>query len=220
MRILIAEDEPVSREVLAACLAQWGHEVLACADGAETWQVLQRAEAPKLVLLDWLMPGMDGLEICRKVREMPRAGLFYIILVTARDRKKDIVAGLEAGADDYVIKPIDEDELRARLQVGVRVVELWEQLLEAERTRVLVQTAGAAAHEINQPLSVLLGSVQLLLRDRDLEATHQKRLADICEAGQRISAIVRKIGAAQQYVTRSYLDDVDIVDFDAAAGSR
>ena len=217
MRILIAEDEPVSREVLAAYLTQWGHEVVACADGAEAWKALQHADAPRLVLLDWLMPEMNGLEVCRKLRETSGAKPAYIILVTAKDRKKDIVAGLQAGADDYVVKPFDEDELRARVQVGARVVELWEQLLEAEQARVLVQTAGAAAHEMNQPLSVLLGAIQLLLRNKDLKASHQERLATIYEAGQRISDIVRKIGAARQFITRPYFEGADIVDFDAAA---
>lgn len=135
MRILIAEDDPVSRRMLEAILVKRGYDVAVTRDGTEAWQVLQSKDPPKLAILDWMMPGMDGLRVCRKVRESPGSRPTYIILLTARGRSEDIVAGLQVGADDYVTKPFDGEELHARVQVGIRIVELQESL--ARRVREL-----------------------------------------------------------------------------------
>ncbi|HLJ95259.1 MAG TPA: response regulator [Gemmataceae bacterium] len=135
MRALIAEDNSTTRLLLESTLAEWGYDVVATSDGTEAWQELQCAQAPELVLLDWKMPGMDGIEVCRKFRQMPDAQAAHVILVTARRGKEDIVAGLEAGANDYIIKPFEPSELRARLQAGARIVELQKNL--AERVREL-----------------------------------------------------------------------------------
>ena len=124
MRILIAEDDPVSRRLLQAALIKWGHEVIVTANGKEAWQALQAPDAPSLLILDWLMPEMDGVEICREARKLDALKSAYLILLTSRGSKDDIVKGLEAGADDYVTKPFDHGELRARVQVGTRVVQL------------------------------------------------------------------------------------------------
>jgi len=133
MKVLIAEDDPVSRRVLEATLAKCGYHVVVTCDGVAAWQELKSEDAPKLAILDWMMPGMDGLEVCRKVRESPDHRPTYIILLTARGRREDIVAGLQAGADDYVTKPFDSGELRARVQVGIRIIELQESLTRRVR---------------------------------------------------------------------------------------
>lgn len=133
MRVLIAEDDPVSRRMLEATLVKWEYDVITTCDGAEAWQVLQSKDAPKLVILDWMMPRMDGLEFCRKVREVSSPQPTYVILLTARGQREDIVAGLQAGADDYVTKPFDRGELYARLQAGVRIVELQSNLADYVR---------------------------------------------------------------------------------------
>ncbi len=124
MNILIAEDDYTSRVMLLAVLKKWKYNPVATENGAEAWNVMQRADAPKLVLLDWNMPEMDGLEVTRRVRGMSAAEPPYIVILTARGEKSNIVQGLEAGANDYVAKPYDHDELRARLGVGRRMVEL------------------------------------------------------------------------------------------------
>ena len=121
-RILLAEDDPVSRELISTRLEKWGYEVLATKDGAEAMTVLRRNDAPTLAILDWMMPGMDGLEICRRVRGSEK--VVYIILLTARGGKENLIEGLRAGADDYLIKPFDKDELHARILVGLRVIGL------------------------------------------------------------------------------------------------
>ena len=133
MKILIAEDDPVSSRVLSTSLIKWGHEVVATCNGLEAWQALQEDNAPQLAILDWMMPGMAGPEVCRKVRQEITTSPIYLILLTAMSRKQDVVAGLEAGADDYLTKPFDRHELRVRLQAGVRIVELQSSLRERVR---------------------------------------------------------------------------------------
>jgi len=135
VRILIAEDDAVSRRLLETLLTRWGYEVTVACDGEEAWRLLQREDAPHLAILDWMMPGMGGLEICHKVREVDHPSPAYLILLTARTGSEDVVQGLETGANDYVTKPFHREELRARVQVGVRVVEL--QVSLAERVREL-----------------------------------------------------------------------------------
>jgi CheY-like chemotaxis protein len=130
MRILIAEDELVSRCMLEDLLTEWGHDVVAAQDGLEALQALQTVELPRVAILDWSMPGMEGIEVCRKVRELPTSQPPYIILLTAKEGRKNIVAGLEAGANDYLAKPFDPDELRARLNVGIGMVEMEQRLNE------------------------------------------------------------------------------------------
>ncbi|HKE55912.1 MAG TPA: diguanylate cyclase [Pyrinomonadaceae bacterium] len=130
MRILIAEDETVSRRVLRMTLESWGHEVSEAADGAIALQLLQSDTPPKLAILDLSMPEMDGITVCQRVRQTPSATPVYIILLTANTSKALIVTGLEAGADDYVTKPFDTDELHARVKVGMRMVELQQSLAQ------------------------------------------------------------------------------------------
>ena len=130
MRILIADDSVVSRHLLDATLRRWGYEVVIACDGNEAWRILEADNAPKIAILDWMMPKLDGPEVCRLVRkELPVANM-YLILLTSLESRRDIVAGLDAGADDYVVKPFDPEELRARVQVGVRVLTLQEKLAE------------------------------------------------------------------------------------------
>jgi sigma-B regulation protein RsbU (phosphoserine phosphatase) len=135
MKVLIAEDDLVPRRILQAVLQEWGYEVIVTCDGEAAWQVLQTPDAPKLVILDWMMPGLDGVEVCRRVREIVSSEPIYVILLTGREAKQDVVAGLSSGANDYVTKPFDREELQARVQVGARVVELQRSL--AARVREL-----------------------------------------------------------------------------------
>jgi phosphoserine phosphatase RsbU/P len=124
MKLVLAEDDPTTRSVLMATLKRWGYQVQAACDGLEAWEALRQDHAPKLGLVDWMMPGLDGLEVCRKVRAQLTVEAPYLILLTARGQKGDIVEGLRAGANDYVCKPYDNEELQARLEVGKRMVEL------------------------------------------------------------------------------------------------
>jgi DNA-binding response OmpR family regulator len=128
MRILIAEDDPVSHRLLELTLIKWGYDVVATCDGAQAWEALQQENAPQLAILDWMMPALDGLQICRMARETPATKSIYIILLTAKGEKSDLVEGLASGANDFVTKPFNREELRARVQVGARMVELQRSL--------------------------------------------------------------------------------------------
>lgn len=136
MRVLIADDDRASAAIVGAALSQWGYEVTTVLDGEAAWYQLQ-TYSPPLAVLDWMMPGMDGLELCRRVRSDPATVHTHVILLTSREAGADRVAGLDAGADDYLVKPFDREELRARVQVGARVVGIQRQL--AEQVELLQQ---------------------------------------------------------------------------------
>lgn len=138
MQILIAEDNPVSCRLLQATLEKLGYEIMVTRDGSQACQILQQPDAPSLAILDWMMPGMDGPDICRKVRETADSRPVHLILLTTRSEKEDIVKGLEAGADDYITKPFNHAELRARVEVGVRIIQLQQKL--AFRVQELQET--------------------------------------------------------------------------------
>ncbi len=151
MKILIAEDDEVSRIVLSRMLQKWGHEVVATVDGRSAYEILEGEDAPGIAILDWMMPKMDGLEVCRRLRQLNRAEPPYVILLTARDQTDDIVAGLDSGANDYVVKPYDWRELKSRLRVGERMVTLQRDL--AGRIREL-QYAMAKIHELQELIPI------------------------------------------------------------------
>ena len=128
MRILIADDDAVSLLALQAMLRKRGHEVVTAADGAEAWQALQQPDAPRFAILDWMMPGLDGVEVCRRARAEPRLGNLYLILLTSRDGKAHVIEGLKAGANDYVSKPYNRDELEARVNVALQMLRLQDEV--------------------------------------------------------------------------------------------
>lgn len=129
MRVLIAEDDPVSGKLLKRMLESWGHEVVMAQDGNGAWDIFQ-SQKIKFVIADWMMPVMDGVTLCRKIRASDVSGYIYFILLTGKDKKEDIIAGLDAGADDYVIKPFERGELRVRVRAGERILELERKLSE------------------------------------------------------------------------------------------
>src|SRR5436309_11760830 len=130
MHVLIAEDDRVTGEILARTLQRWNHETTVVGDGGKAWEYLRASTSPTLAILDWMMPELDGPEVCRRVRrDLPLANM-YLVLLTARESPGDLVMGLDAGADDYITKPFDAEELRARVQVGIRVLALQERLAE------------------------------------------------------------------------------------------
>jgi DNA-binding response OmpR family regulator len=129
--VLIAEDDPIFRRVLESWFRRWDYSVTAVEDGLNAWDVLQREDAPQLAILDWMMPGLDGIELCRRIRIRNEGPYRYVLLLTAKDTKQDVIAGLEAGADDYLTKPFDVAELRARVWSGRRILDLQAALVRA-----------------------------------------------------------------------------------------
>ena len=178
MRILVADDDPLALAVLSRVLEKHGYDVIKTVDGLDAWNVFQLPDPPQLAILDRMMPGLDGLDLVRRIRSRPTDRPPYLVMVTARDDKADVVAALEAGANDYLTKPFDPDELHARIHVGRRLVDMQSELRElnaslerrvADRTRELQavqsqlylnekmaaigQLAAGVAHEINNPVS-------------------------------------------------------------------
>jgi CheY-like chemotaxis protein len=138
MKVLIVDDEPISRRLLQNYLEKWGYEVVVAENGARAWEVFQRTEL-HMVISDWLMPEMDGLELVRRIRARSNAEYVYTILVTVRAQKEDLVEAMEAGADDFISKPFDRDELRVRLREGERFVQLEQKLIEQSRRLIQVE---------------------------------------------------------------------------------
>lgn len=128
MKVLIADDDSISRSLVKVLLTKWGYEVLEAEDGNDAWSILQEEDSPRLLVVDWMMPGLDGPELCRRLREKGEKNYHYIILLTGRDSKEDIIGGLNAGADDYITKPFSPQELEVRLRAGRRILDLQESL--------------------------------------------------------------------------------------------
>jgi phosphoserine phosphatase RsbU/P len=130
LRALVADDDRVTATVLAASLRRWNFDVTMAHNGEEAWDAICGPASPALAILDWMMPGVDGLTLCSRIRQSPDCSHMYVILLTSRDSSADIVVGLEAGADEYLVKPFDPNELRARVHTGVRVLHLQQRLVQ------------------------------------------------------------------------------------------
>ncbi len=154
MKILIAEDDLISRRILEAVLTKWGYDSIVAVDGDAAWEIMKKADAPGMAVLDWEMPGKSGLDVCKQIRKKDISNSPYLIILTAKNDKADIVEGLEAGANDFVTKPYDNNELQARIRVGQRMVELQS---------ALIKTKNALAHEASHdPLTGILNRRAIL----------------------------------------------------------
>jgi len=176
MRVLIADDDSVSRRMLETAVARMGYEVESRADGIQAWERLRQPDSPLLAVLDWMMPGLDGVDVCRRVRaQRPAAtGYIYVIMLTAKGQKQDLIAGLEAGADDYLVKPFDPQELRSRLAVGQRILELQAQLEHK------VEELQDALHHVKQ----LQGLLPICM--------HCKKIRDDADTWHRLETYIEK----------------------------
>lgn len=205
MRLLIAEDDLTSRTMLQAILTRWGHDVICVSDGEHAWIELQEPNSPSLAVLDWEMPGLDGAELCRRLREQERKAPLYLILLTSRSEPEDIVQGLEAGADDYIAKPYNNAELKARVDVGFRMLLLQNQMQEQGKLQGVLEMAAAVCHELSQPLQVVSGSSEMLLLDSDTDDKNFETLKTIKEGVDRIGELTRRIMEITHYQAKPYL---------------
>ena len=155
MKILLAEDSKVYRALIQDLLRDWGFDLTIAENGEQAWEILRQPDGPRLALLDWMLPGIDGLELCQRIRAMPTSGSYiYTVLLTARDKKADLIAALEAGADDYLAKPFDHPELRLRLMAGKRLLELHEELVAARESLRLAATRDSLTDLLNRAESL------------------------------------------------------------------
>jgi diguanylate cyclase (GGDEF)-like protein len=150
MKILIADDSVIDRHILENSLRKWSYEVTTACDGIEAWELLQNPDAPRLAVLDWMMPGLTGVEICRRLRQESRGAYTYVLLLTSRSEKEDLVEGMESGADDYITKPFDNHELKVRLRAGRRIVELQAELVAAREALRVQATTDALTRTWNR----------------------------------------------------------------------
>jgi len=223
MRVLIADDELVSRRLLEATLTRWGHEVVAASDGDEAWAVLQSDETPYLAILDWMMPGMDGVQICRALRGLDKDMYVYVLLLTARADKADLVMAMDAGADDYIAKPFDANELRVRVRAGERILELKSALKAAQEDLRVQATHDRLTGLLNR--AAILDTLEIQLSRASREGTsvavsiadldhfklvndtygHQVGDAVLCEAARRLQTTARRYDAVGRYGGEEFL---------------
>jgi two-component system, cell cycle response regulator len=222
-RVLIAEDDAMFRKILQSWLESWGYQVTVAEDGAKAWQILQQISAPHLLILDWIMPNLNGIDLCRMVRERASSPYQYILLVTAKDDKQDLVRGLEAGADDYLSKPFDRDELRARLRTGRRILTLQDEQLKArEKLRLQATQDGlTGTWNRNAILELLHREYELAARSGStiglimLDVDHFKQVNDtyghlagdhvLVEASRRMQEAVRSYDLVGRYGGEEFL---------------
>ncbi len=221
--VLVAEDDPMFRKILTVWLGRWGYRVLVAEDGTTAWNMLQKEDAPELLILDWVMPGVDGPELCRRIRRASAASYQYILLVTARNESQDVVTGLEAGADDYLTKPFDQNELRARLRVGNRILALQADLIES-REKLRYQATHDGLTGVWNRSAVLdmfkremeranrnEGPTGLLMLDLDhfkhVNDTHGHLAGDVVlkEAADRIVSVTRPYDIVGRYGGEEFL---------------
>ena len=223
MKILIADDSIVSRHLLEATLRKWGYEVAVACDGEEALALLQKDEAPALAILDWMMPGMTGLEVCRRVRQRAREPYTYILLLTSKSQKEDLIEGMEAGADDYITKPFDQHELQVRLRAGTRLVDLQAELLSAREALREQATKDSLTHLWNRSSIFQILCRELSRGQREgvpvgvvmVDLDHFKNVNDnyghfagdavLCEAARRMQNGIRQYDSIGRYGGEEFL---------------
>lgn len=223
MKVLIADDSSVSRRLLEATLARWDYEVVPACDGAEAWELLEKPDGPTLAILDWVMPHYTGPEVCRLVRSGEREQYVYLILLTSKSQKEDLIEGMEAGADDYLVKPFDQHELKVRLRAGHRILDLQSELVAAREALRIQATRDALTGLWNRRaiLDILTNEMRRAERDRSpvgivlCDLDHFKRVNDtyghaggdsvLQTTAQRMAAGVRAYDAIGRYGGEEFL---------------
>ena len=216
MRILIADDDPTTLLLLEIALKEWGYEVVAVRDGSAAWDILRSADSPPLALLDWMMPALSGIELCRKVRQESEAPFVYLVLLTGKVNTQDIVQGMESGADDYLSKPFEEQELKVRLRAGQRIVELHDALrIHATRDALtgtwnrrtileILGREGARAAREGTPVGVIVADLDHFKQINDTLG-HSGGDDVLLETSRRMSSVLRPYDAIGRYGGEEFL---------------
>ena len=222
-QVLVAEDNPVFQSMLRNFLEKWGYQAVSVRDGEEAWKILQSDGSPRLAILDWMMPGLDGVEVCRRVRASGREPYVYIVLLTARTESRDLVEGMDAGADDYLTKPFHNQELRVRLRAGRRILDLQEALLQArEALRIqathdaltglhnrgsileILHNELARSSREGQPLALLLADLDRFKQVNDANG-HLAGDLVLRETAQRMKSALRRYDSVGRYGGEEFL---------------
>jgi two-component system cell cycle response regulator len=232
--VLIAEDDPMFRKILSNWLENWGYTVVVAENGAMAWNILQQEQPPELLILDWVMPGIDGTELCRRIRAKRSTRYQYILLATSKNDRQDVVTGLEAGADDYLTKPFNRNELRARLSVGRRILSLQDELIQAREELRFQATHDALTELWNRGavLELLKHEIERAVRSQVptsllmLDLDHFKTINDtyghlagdtvLKEVAHRVSEVVRSYDSVGRYGGEEFLVVLPECDEDQA----
>ncbi len=223
MRLLIAEDDATYRRILESLLSKWGHEVLVATNGLEAWELLQQPDAPSMVILDWMMPGMDGIDVCHSLRQLKRDIRPYVILLSGKGQKKDLIRGISTGADDYVTKPFHPEELRVRILAGERILDLQAEslmVMEALRKQAsydyltglpnrgnimeVLRRECAKSPRTNEPVAVILADVDHFKSVNDTFG-HQVGDAVLAEVAKRMAREMRSYECIGRYGGEEFL---------------
>jgi two-component system, cell cycle response regulator len=217
MRILVADDDEFYRHAIERALKQWGYEVMIALDGISAIQILQGPDPPRIAVLDWIMPSLNGIEVCRRVRSCQSDTYVYIVLITAKNQMEDVIAGLSAEADDYLIKPFNFQELRVRLQAGVRVIKLQAALASKHRELAYRATHDSLTDLLNRPGILDHATRELARVEREgrslwlaiIDIDHFKEINDklghlagdiiLCEVAQRMRSALRSYDLIGRY---------------------
>lgn len=178
---------------MAGLLPKWGHEVLSVSTGEQAWAALDKAESPYLLILNWMMPALSGVDLCQRLRSRRPRHPYYIILLTGKNRPEEIAQALDAGADDYITKPFHAEELRARIQVGCRVLDFQSRLAQRERFLGALRLSETVCHEFNQPLQAVLSATELLLMDERVSSANQELVLAIKQGVERLGKVTREV---------------------------
>ncbi len=236
MKIMVADDDPVTRHLLQTSLERWQHEVILATDGIRAMEILFGPESPQIALLDWMMPGIDGVEICRELRKRNTGPYVYTLLLTARTTKDDVLKGLEAGADDYLIKPFDLLELQARLRTGKRIIDLQGQLIAAREAMRDQATHDPLTGSWNRRalVEIIKREIERARREKSsfallmLDLDHFKQINDtmghqagdqvLQEVTRRVQAVIRPYDSVGRYGGEEFLVLVSGYDCQSALG--
>jgi len=216
MKVLAAEDNPVFQSMLRTMLTKWGYSAIMARDGSEAWHILEGQDAPRLAVLDWMMPGIDGVEICRRLRSLRREPYIYIVLLTGRTESQDLIEGMDAGADDYLTKPFNAHELRVRIRAGRRILDLQDalrdQAIHDGLTGLLNRNSilGKLEEEVSrntragEPLAVLMADVD---RFKSINDNHGHMAGDsvLREAARRLKQAARCYDSVGRYGGEEFL---------------
>ncbi|MCI5141587.1 MAG: response regulator [Candidatus Electrothrix sp. ATG1] len=193
MKLLIADDELSTRTLLRSCVAKWGYTVIEAGDGLEAMTFLRSQDPPRIAVLDWMMPGLDGVEICSRLHEQPNEQLTYTILLTCKTDKEDAIHALNQGAHDFLSKPVHVGELQSRIKVGKRLVETNDRLVELDQLKD--RFLRIAAHDLKNPLGFIISMTELLT-DEDYPEVRQDQenhLHAIHDAASKMQGLVNRL---------------------------
>jgi DNA-binding response OmpR family regulator len=214
-KVLIVEDDKSYAEILKRVIMKNGYEINLAHDGKEGLE-LSTEWKPDVIIVDWMMPGMSGIELISKLREHPELKFSYIIMLTARVETEDKIAGLEAGADDFITKPVDFGELIARIRVGFRMKKLQTEIAELQHESALLEMARTLGHEINNPLNIIYLALELINRafkeDNPDREKIKENLNRIYQASERIKEIVNKLISLRKPAFKEYVNGKRMLD--------